>query len=553
MLSQPLEWLGIDLLSAIVFYPLAGLGVLLTLEMLSRLFGGRVSAGLWRVAGFIVSMIGLVLSVDLWQTFDPSKSGMQLVEHMPWLPDFGINYYVGVDGITLFLIVLTAFLLPVILLASWTDIASRVKQYVFFMLLLQCGMMGAFLSLNMFLFYVFWEVMLIPMYFLIGIWGGPRRIYATMKFFIYTMVGSLLMLVAILILAFLHYQEFGGVLNFDYIGWNGAKGILDTVLHTDGSIWWQNQRWLFLAFALAFAIKVPLFPFHTWLPDAHVEAPTAGSAILAGVLLKLGTYGFLRYALPLFPQATLEAAPWLIGLCLIGIVYGALVAMVQTDIKKLVAYSSVSHLGLVMLGIFVLTIQGLEGAVLQMVNHGISTGALFILVGMIYERRHTREISSFGGIAQVMPVFTVFFLITTFSSIGLPVLNGFVGEYLILLGTFTTNKPAAVIATSGVILSAVYMLWMVRRVFFGAVTSEANQKLQDLNTREKLVAVALVLPMFWIGVYPSSFLSPMHNSVSGLLLTMERKGVDIAAYTGVRIHTRVEAATEGEAPRSSGE
>jgi NADH-quinone oxidoreductase subunit M len=357
---------------------------------------------------------------------------------------------------------------------------------------------------------------------LIGIWGGERRIYATLKFFIYTMIGSLLMLVGILVMVYLHFEEFG-VISLDYVGFGGAPGILDTTIHASTGPWWKTQRWLFAAFALAFAIKVPLFPFHTWLPDAHVEAPTPASAILAGILLKLGTYGFVRFALPLFPVAAIEWAPVMVTLAVIGIVYGACVAMVQTDIKKLVAYSSVSHLGFVMLGMFAFTMMGMEGAILQMVNHGVSTGALFLLVGMLYERRHTREISEFGGIAHVMPVFTVFFLITTMSSIGLPLLNGFVGEFLILVGSFERYPWAVVIATSGVILSAVYMLWMVRRVFFGPVANEANRKLVDLSPRERVVAVALVIPMFWIGLYPSSFMRPMDATVRELLARIEQR------------------------------
>ncbi len=523
MLSELLEH---NLLSAIVFLPLVSVLVLLLFQPWVRL-----SDLTWKVVAFATSLIGFGLSLELWSRFDASKGEVQFVEHVAWIPDYGITYYMGVDGISLFLVVLTSFLLPVILLASWTEITHRVKEYVLFMLALQTGMLGAFVALNMFFFYLFWEAMLIPMYFIIGIWGGPRRVYATIKFFIYTMVGSLLMLVGILVLAYLHHQQFG-VLTFDYYGVAGATGILDTPILTDGVPWWQTQHWLFAAFALAFAIKVPMFPFHTWLPDAHVEAPTPGSAVLAGVLLKLGTYGFVRYALPLFPNAVVDLSFWVIGLCCVGIVYGALVAMVQTDVKKLVAYSSVSHMGFVVLGTFALNPQGLQGSILQMINHGISTGALFILVGMLYERRHEREIASFGGISHVMPVFAAFFLLATLSSIGLPALNGFVGEFLILLGAFGASPWAAVVATSGVILSAVYMLWMVRRVFFGPMVHDANLRLLDLSAREKLVACALAVPMFWIGVYPASFLGPMNASVDELLCTMEKRGADIAAYNG---------------------
>jgi NADH-quinone oxidoreductase subunit M len=517
------------LLSWIVFLPIAIAGGLLLVEAVLRLFlSTRLTEGIWKLAALVGSLAGFGLSLVAWARFDASVSGMQMVERAAWIPDYGIHYYVGIDGISLFLVVLTTFLLPIVLLASWYDIATRVKQYVFFMLALQTGMLGAFLAINLFLFYVFWEVMLIPMYFVIGIWGGPRRLYATLKFFIYTMIGSLLMLVGILVLYYLHFAQFGA-LTFDYYGFEGAAGILDTVIATTGSPWWQTQTWLFAVFALAFAIKVPMFPFHTWLPDAHVEAPTAGSVVLAGVLLKLGTYGFLRYALPMFPVAALDLSWLVFTLALIGVIYGALVAMVQSDVKKLVAYSSVSHLGLVVLGMFALNLQGVEGSILQMVNHGLSTGALFLLVGMLYERRHTREISDFGGIAHVMPVFTAFFLITTFSSVGLPMLNGFVGEFLILIGIFGVSPWVATLATTGVILGAVYMLWMVRRVFFGPLLLAANEGLADLSLREKLVATAMVVPMIWIGVYPAPFLRPMDRAVEDFLTTMESRGADLSA------------------------
>ena len=517
------------LLTLVIFLPLASGLLLMALEGLFRAFASsRMSAQAWKVAGLASSLLGFGLTLEVWARFDPTTGGMQMVEYAPWITNYGIHYYVGVDGISLFLVVLTGFLLPVILLASWNQITDRVKQFVLFMLALQTGMLGAFLAVNLFLFYVFWEVMLIPMYFIIGMWGGPRRIYATIKFFIYTMTGSLLMLVGILVLVYLHHDQ-TAVLTFDYLPVAaGGSAIINTAIPVSGDPIWATQVALFAVFALAFAIKVPLFPFHTWLPDAHVEAPTAGSAVLAGVLLKLGTYGFLRYALPLFPVAATETfGPLMLTLAVIGIVYGALVAMVQTDVKKLVAYSSVSHLGFVMLGMFALNLQGLEGSILQMVNHGISTGALFILVGMIYERRHTREISDFGGIAHVMPVFATLFLITTMSSIGLPLLGGFVGEFLILVGAFGSHPVFALVATSGVILSAVYMLWMVRRVFFGPVTLEVNLRLEDLSLREKVVAVALVIPMFWIGIYPASFLRPMDRSVEDLLRTMVKRGAQV--------------------------
>ncbi len=514
------------LLTALVFLPLTTVVALIAIE----LFGPRLSETAWRTIALASSGVGLVFAVIVWTRFDPTVSGMQLVERAPWIPAYGIHYFVGVDGISLFLVVLTAFLMPIILLGSWTDIGARVKHYIFFMMVLQTGMLGTFLSLNLFLFYVFWEVTLVPMYFIIGMWGGARRLYATLKFFIYTMVGSLIMLVGILVVSYLHYEQFG-LLTFDFMPFGDRPGIIDTPIAI-GGLWWKSQTWLFLAFGLAFAIKVPMFPFHTWLPDAHVEAPTAGSVVLAGVLLKLGTYGFVRFALPLFPQAAIDLAPLVFGLGLVGVIYAALVAMVQKDVKSLVAYSSVSHLGLVMIGLFALNPQGIQGAILQMINHGLSTGALFLFVGMIYERRHVRDIAAFGGLAQVMPVYAVFFAIAMLSSIGLPGLNGFVGELLILLGTFAASPAVAVLATTSIILGAVYMLWMYRRVFFGPVVHEANQKLSDLGLREKIVAVAICLPMFWIGVYPATLLRSMDRSVTDLIRLLEEKGADVASHNG---------------------
>jgi NADH-quinone oxidoreductase subunit M len=524
------SWLDAHLLTVLIFLPIATVGALLVLDAVARGIGLGLSDRVWRGTSLVSSLAGLGLALELWARFDPTAGGLQFVERAPWIPEYGIHYFLGIDGISLFLVVLTAFLLPVTLLAAWNDIGERVKHFVFFMQALQTGMLGSFLALNLFLFYMFWEFTLIPMYFVIGMWGGPRRLYATVKFFIYTMVGSLPMLVGLLVVYYLHFQQFGA-LSFDYYAVDGVPGILDTLIPTAGT-WWQTQTWLFAAFALAFAIKVPMFPFHTWLPDAHVEAPTAGSVVLAGVLLKLGTYGFVRYAMPLFPVAVVELAPVILALSVVGIVYGALVAMVQSDVKKLVAYSSVSHLGFVMLGLWALNAQGISGAVLQMVNHGISTGALFLLVGMLYERRHTREIAAFGGLAQRMPAYTAFFLITTFSSIGLPLLNGFVGEFLILLGAFGSAPWFTTLATSGVVLGAAYMLWMVRRVFFGPLAVEANRGLSDLGLREVVVATAMVIPMLWIGVYPASFLRPMDRAVAELLATLERRGADLASYTG---------------------
>lgn len=431
---------------------------------------------------------------------------MQFEESAAWIPSMGIRYHVGIDGISLFLVLLATFLTPIAILSSWNSINERVKEYHVFMLLLETGMIGVFVALDLFLFYVFWEVMLVPMYFLIGVWGGQQRIYAAVKFFLYTMVGSVLMLVAIISLYFLN-----GATTFDF------SVILTNIQNGTLILSGSQQHWLFLAFFLAFAIKIPLFPFHTWLPDAHVEAPTAGSVLLAGVLLKMGTYGIIRFCLPLFPEASIEFTPLISALAIIGIVYGALVAMVQPDLKKLVAYSSVSHLGFVVLGIFALNEQGMAGAVYQMLNHGISTGALFLLVGMVYDRRHTRLIEDFGGLATPLPVFSTIFIIVTFSSIGLPLLNGFVGEFLILLGAFKANITTAVIATTGVILSAVYMLWMYQRVIFGEIKNPKNRELIDLSFREKVVLLPMVIMILWMGIYSQSFLRRMDVSVGTVL------------------------------------
>jgi NADH-quinone oxidoreductase subunit M len=512
---------------------------------------------LFRAAGLLASLATFGLSLLLWRGFDVTQTGYQFVEWRPWMPEWGIHWFVGLDGISLLLVVLTTFLVPIVLVSSWNDVTKSVRSYVFFMLFLETGMLGAFVSLNLFQFYVFWEVMLVPMYFIIGIWGGPRRVYAAIKFFLFTMVGSLLMLVAILVVYYLHYEQQGpgAVLNFDLLAAPGSTrpALLDTAIPLAGqAVWWKTQPWLFAAFALAFAVKVPLVPLHTWLPDAHVEAPTAGSVILAGVLLKMGTYGFVRFALPLFPVASVEYAPWILTLALIGILYGALVAMVQSDVKKLVAYSSVAHLGFVMLGMFAFNVQGLEGSVLQMVNHGLSTGALFLLVGMLYERRHTRQLADFGGIARPMPVFAALFVIVAMSSIGLPALNGFVGELLILLGAFRASPAFAVPATFGVVLAAAYLLWAVRRMFFGPVDRPENRSLIDLDLREKLVVVALLVPIFWIGVYPETALSRIRPAVIDVLHTMEARSARVAEASASSAHVareRLAAALPAEVRR----
>jgi NADH-quinone oxidoreductase subunit M len=484
-------------ISTVIFLPLIGVGLLLLVDR-------HREASIKHLA-FAISVLTFLLSLQLYFGFQLEVAGMQFVEQRPWISDYGIQYHVGVDGISLLLVLLTTFLTAIAILSSYTAITTSVKEYMICMLLLETGMLGVFVALDLVLFYIFWEGMLIPMYFLIGIWGGPRRIYATIKFFLYTMAGGVLMLVAIIALYYLNGDRPGGEFTFDLLKMYGLE------------LPFATQAWLFLAFAVAFAIKVPMFPFHTWLPDAHVEAPTAGSVILAGVLLKMGTYGFLRFALPLFPEATRYFTPLFAWLAIIGILYGALVSMVQPDLKKLVAYSSVSHLGFVMLGIFALTTQGMEGGILQMINHGLSTGALFLIVGMIYERRHTRMIEDFGGLARIIPIFTACFMIVTLSSIGLPGLNGFVGEFLILLGIFRVHRLYAVLATAGVILAAVYMLWMFQRVMFGTVTHDENRRLRDLTPREIAVLIPVLLGIIWIGIYPRPFLMVTEASVKQLL------------------------------------
>ena len=479
--------------------PLAG-GILLLL--VGNADGRRDGVIRWITLG--ISLVAFAVTLALWAGFDEASAGFQFVERVPWIPAFGIDYYVGVDGISLLLVVLTGFLTPIALLSSWGSIERKVKEFSIFMLALEAAMIGVFVSLDLFLFYVFWDAMLIPMYFLIGIWGYDQRIYAAIKFMLYTMAGSVLMLVAILGLAYLHSTSTGSY-SFDLLR-------LYT-LDIDP----QTEMWFFLAFTVAFAIKVPLFPFHTWLPDAHVQAPTAGSVILAGVLLKMGTYGLLRFSFPLFPEAAAYFAPWLALLAVIGIIYGALVAMVQPDLKKLVAYSSVSHLGFVVLGICAMNTQGVQGALYQMLAHGVSTGGLFLLVGMLSDRRHTRLISEFGGLKAVMPRLTAAFLLITLASIGLPGLNGFVGEFLIMLGAFRWDPRFVVAAGLGVILSAVYMLWMFQRVYYGTVTHEENAALPDLLPREWATVVPLCAVAVVMGVLPTLFLKPMEASVDALV------------------------------------
>jgi NADH-quinone oxidoreductase subunit M len=507
-----MAWLDSHLLTAVVFFPAAW-------AALTWIFPRSI----YHHLAVLGSLIGFGLILGVYHRFDPALADFQMMERVDWIPAFGISYQLGIDGISLVLLMLTGFLAPIVILGSYHYIETKTKEYYLFVMLLQTGMLGAFVALDVFLFYVFWEVMLVPMYFLIGVWGGKDRIYAAMKFFLYTVAGSLLMLVAIFFLAHQHHAQFGT--------YSTALMDLYRVKLSGGGIG-SIQGILFLAFALAFAIKVPLFPLHTWLPDAHVQAPTGGSVILAGVLLKLGGYGFLRFAFPLFPDAVFHwQIPFLI-LGAIAIVYGAWVATIQPDVKKLVAYSSVSHMGYVMIGLFSLNPIGLTGSVYQMLNHGISTGALFLLVGMLYERRHTREISEFGGISSVMPLFAVAFMIVTFSSVALPGTNGFVGEFLILLGTWKAQPVIAVVSALGVVFGAVYMLWMFQRVMFGKVKNPKNEGLSDLSLREAVVLLPLLGTIVWMGVAPNFFFRLTDGSVNRLLARVNAEKIQVALVEG---------------------
>jgi NADH-quinone oxidoreductase subunit M len=495
------------LLTILILLPVIGAA---TTVVYSLTPGSRESHYRWIALGF--TTLAFLLSLLLIKGGGGTFSTFVLEENYSWIGAVGARYHVGVDGISLWLVLLTTLLMPIAVLSSWTAITKRQVTYYALMLLLESAMIGVFVSLDLLLFYLFFEASLVPMFFLIGIWGGERRIYAAVKFFIYTAVGSLLMLVGIIALYLIH-QKATGIGTFDY------TVLIETLKTNAGAITPRAEFWLFLAFAFAFCIKVPLWPFHTWLPDAHTEAPTAGSVILAGVLLKMGTYGLLRFNFGLFPNASRQFAPIMITLAVIAIIYGALVAMVQPDVKRLVAYSSVSHMGFVVLGLFSFTEQGMQGAIYQMLNHGVSTGALFLFVGMIYERRHTRMISEFGGLARPMPWFSALFVIASLSSIGLPFLNGFVGEFLIMLGSWTSAAVnhawiVTMLAGTGVIWAAVYMLWMLQRVVFGVKTSEANAKLLDLNAREVALVLPLLALMLFMGVYPAPFLNRSRASVA---------------------------------------
>ncbi|HUF12171.1 MAG TPA: NADH-quinone oxidoreductase subunit M [Longimicrobiales bacterium] len=497
----------------LLFFPIAG--------MFAALLASETRA---KNVAFGFSLVELLVSLPLWWAFGRDTAAFQFVTSAPWIPTWGIGYTVGIDGISVLLVLLTTLLTPITILGSYRYIQRRQRAFYAMMLLLETGMLGVFVALDLFLFYVFWELMLVPMYFIIGIWGGDRRIYAAIKFFLYTAIGSLLMLVGILFLVWKLNAQTGQI-----------SFALQDILHV--SLTWAEQAWLFGAFALAFAVKVPMFPVHTWLPDAHVEAPTPGSVILAAVLLKMGAYGFLRFLLPLFPEASTD--PLFVGILLvlgvIGIIYAAWVAAVQPDAKKLIAYTSVAHMGFVVLGIFALNLQGIQGAMIVMLSHGASTGALFLLLGMLYERRHTRRITDFGGLAAVMPMFATVFVLTALASIGLPGTSGFVGEFLALVGTFQTHPWIALFATTGVIFAAYYMLPMVQRIWFGEVEREENAALPDLSRRELAVLTPLVVLMLWIGLYPKPFLDRTEASVVQLIEQVESRRVPGAGMVLTRI------------------
>jgi NADH-quinone oxidoreductase subunit M len=493
------------ILSLLVFFPLLGVLALLVIPK-------EQEENMRRVA-LVTSGVTFLISLLLLVGFDRTEPDLQMVVRLPWIRIAGwtIEYHLAVDGLSLWLVLLTTFLTPLSILSTWSAIKDRIREFMAFFLLLEVGMVGVFLAMDLFLFYIFWEFTLVPMYFLIGVWGGEQRMYAAIKFFLYTMAGSILMLLAIL-----------------WLGLRGGTFSLPDLIAA-GGIPADIQIWLFLAFAAAFAIKVPMWPLHSWLPDAHVEAPTAGSVILAGVLLKMGTYGFLRFNLPLFPDATVRLAPWMALLAVIGILYGAAVSYAQRDVKKLVAYSSVSHLGFVMLGLFALNPQGIQGGILQMVNHGLSTGALFLIVGMIYERRHTREMDAFGGLWKVMPIYAALTLVVTLSSMGLPGLNGFVGEFTILLASFGSEAIGSAwfagFAAVGVILAAIYMLYMFQKLFLGPLEKRENKRLTDLNAREVVTLAPILLFIFWIGLYPKPFFSLMAPSVEKVVALLNTAAI----------------------------
>ena len=533
------HWYVDNVLNIVTFLPLFGALALLLVHKEKKAL--VMHAATW------IALADFLLSAPLFFLYDADRGGFQFEQRASWIPSIGVQYYIGIDGISLLLLLLTTFLGFLSILSSWTAVTERVKEYYIFMLLLQTGMLGVFISLDFFLFYIFWEAMLVPMYFLIGIWGGPRKLYAAIKFFLYTLLGSVLMLLGILAVYFFYPKVTGGGYSFDITEFIRVLGPLTQ------PEWLEMQKWVFLSFFIGFAIKVPMFPFHTWLPDAHVEAPTAASVILAGVLLKMGTYGFVRFSLPMLPDATRHYLPHMLALSVIGILYGALVSMVQKDWKKLVAYSSVSHLGFCMLGVFALNQQGLNGGILQMINHGLSTGALFLLVGLIYERRHTRMIAEFGGLSKPMPIFATLFMIITMSSIGLPTLNGFIGEFTILVGAFAIPSGYgftvpwlglrvggmfwAVCGVLGIVLGAAYMLWLYQRTMFGKLDNPENAKLKDLDFREIMTLAPIVVCCFWIGLYPKPLFRILEKPVAEIaarLQAAETGGQTSAGATAAR-------------------
>jgi NADH-quinone oxidoreductase subunit M len=533
--------LGFPILSLITFLPLVGAILLL-------MVGREQIRGLRNLA-FLVSVATFAVSLPIPFVYDQTTPAVQFVERAAWIPSLGVTYFVGLDGISLWLVMLTTFLSPLAILCSFESIKHRAKEYYVFLLILETGMLGVFLSLDFFLFYVFWEVMLVPMYFLIGVWGSDRRLYSAIKFFLYTLFGSVVMLLGILAIYFYAGAQ-TGTYTFDVLALMRVAYPNASVFNLLGvSLGFQDLVWL--SFALSFAIKVPMFPFHTWLPDAHTDAPTAGSVILAGVLLKMGTYGFLRFNLPMFPEASQHFVPLVFVLSIVAIIYGAMVCMVQPDMKRLIAYSSVSHMGFVMLGMFAFNAQGVQGSLLQMINHGLSTGGLFLIVGLIYDRRHTRQIAELGGLSKQMPIYATFFAIIMFSSMGLPGLNGFIGEFLILVGVFRVGWGWGAFAVTGIVLGAAYMLWLYQRTMFGEITKEENKTLSDLNAREIATLLPIIALCFWIGLYPSPFLRAMEVSVANVIQAVE-KGAAGKAVQGKKAEVRQPGSQAARQPSETG-
>jgi NADH-quinone oxidoreductase subunit M len=507
-----MQEIGYPILSTLIFLPIGGAVLISLIKRTNDTFIKRTA--------LLISLITFVLSIPLFSSFDKTTANMQFTETYNWIPSWGIKYALGIDGISVLFILLSTLLTILCVTVSWNSIKDKVKEFYAALLLIEGAMIGVFCSLDLFLFYIFWEAMLIPMYLLIGVWGGPNRLYAAIKFFLYTLVGSVLMLVGIIVL----YLNTG----------QGSERSFDILHMMTMNYPYHMQLILFWAFFAAFAVKVPMWPVHTWLPDAHTEAPTAGSVILAGILIKMGAYGFLRFSMPLFPEATKAMAPAMMILSVIAIIYGGIICFGQTDLKRLIAYSSVSHMGFITLGLFALNTQGIQGGILQMINHGIVTGALFLCVGMIYDRTHTRQIADYGGTASVMPVYAAFFMVFTLASIGLPGTNGFIGEFLIILGAFTTSKTLGVLAATGIIIGAGYMLWLYQRIFF----VETNPKLKghnDIDLREFLTLAPMIILVIWIGVYPNIFLSFMDASVQNLLNRVNTAGLAQTAQQAIEV------------------